>query len=87
MLERYVAPSKYVEAPYGTLCKVIDSKELFYVQVSQNTDEYQWETVESVLAHTFKHMFDNEEFVKELLKLYNDKDLSKDKLLRILKNS
>ena len=48
MIQRYGAPSKYDQSPYGTLCKSgREGSDVFavYIQMSENDELHHWEKI------------------------------------------
>jgi len=84
MLERYVAPSKYTEAPYGTVCKVLLDKPVYYMQTSPNPDTYTWLTLDYMIARIFEPLFDRQEFCNTVLSLFLDDDRCPKSLISLL---
>jgi len=83
ILTRYCPPTRYDYAKHGTVCKVINDKVTYYIQVSKN-DTIEWEPVSTVVAEVLSDLFDNEEFIEELMKIYNDPEYPKTELCKII---
>jgi hypothetical protein len=78
--ERYTIPTRFDSEPFGTIVKCIgDNNDYeFYVQLSKDQANANWQKVRYLLEKTFQEFFFNATFIEECLKIYNgDKDFSK----------
>ena len=70
---RYCPPSKFDNAPYGTIYHVFNEDNLpysLYIQVSADEDVPHWEAMGDFLAIAFIQSVDDATFIQDCLKLY-----------------
>jgi len=85
IITRYNPPTRYDYAKQGTICKVINDKITYYIQASKD-ETTEWEPVDAVLAEVLSYLFDNEEFIEELMKIYHDPEHPKKRLCEIIQS-
>lgn len=72
MIRYTAAPTKYDQAPYGTLCTLHlnddGTDRRIYVQTSQDETTPHWESVEDLVISAFKPLFENPCFIQDCLK-------------------
>ena len=82
--ERHCPPTRFDIEPYGTICKVNGEDGVeYYAQLSKD-ETMNWLTLNQLLIDSFKHLYDKEEFIEELLELYSNKNRSLINLVRII---
>ena len=74
IIERHTNPTRFDIAPVGSLCRVMNDPNTYYIQVSDSDDQIQWEPISAVLSEILAGMFGDEEFIEEVVKLYFDKE-------------
>lgn len=74
IIERHTTPTRFDIAPTGSLCRVMNEPNTYYIQVSDSDDQTQWEPISTVLSEILAGMFDDEKFIEEVMKLYFDKE-------------
>ena len=79
-----MTPTRFDYAPCGQICRVINETNSFFVQVADSEEETRWEPVATVLAEVLSNLFDDEEFIDELMHLYLDKERPVYKLCKII---
>lgn len=69
---RYTLPTRYDDAPYGTICILkSDTEDKFYIQVSQDKTTNTWITMGDMLVGAFKDKLLDDVFIKECLQGYS----------------
>jgi hypothetical protein len=70
---RHTIPTKFDNAPFGTLCQSkIDEDYKLFIQFS-TTDEACWLPIGYILEKAFSPLFSNEQFIAEILLLASHK--------------
>lgn len=72
IIERHTVPTRLDYAPYGTIVRVKEEKDSYYIQLADEEEQANWMSLGQVLDIVFQRYYDNPEFVAELLKLYFD---------------
>lgn len=82
---RLCPPTKLDIEDFGTIYKVTTPKETveYYIQLGTDT-EISWHSVGFLLSEIFKQLYEEKEFIDELLMLYQDCDRSVLKLCEII---
>ena len=73
-LMRYARPTKFDQATFGTLWRILDEVDTYtetYVQVSKKDTESHWMTIQDVLGKAFQEFIHDPEFMHECLRLYS----------------
>lgn len=73
IIERKFLPTQLDEAPYGTVCKIIDNSAIF-LQV--NKDSINWIPLSLVLIEVYKNKLDDKLFVANIVQQYNENILN-----------
>ena len=75
---KYAVPTKFMTAPYGTICRVMkDDNELeLYIQISPEESIPMWEKLGNLFEKAFEDFLVNDEFVQDCLRLYKVKEIS-----------
>jgi len=78
IIKKYFTPTRYSYAPFGTIYKVLkdDDNYEIYIQVSPNENLPRWEKFGIILEKALEEFIDNEEFIKDCLRLYELKEIS-----------
>jgi hypothetical protein len=73
VIERHCPPTKFDIKPYGTLLKVFcDNGEIeYYIQIGDE-DITNWKPVMHLLDSRFKDLYEDQEFMVELLRQFQD---------------
>lgn len=71
---RYTAPpTKYDNAPYGTICTVHlnddGTDRQIYIQASQDENNPDWQSIEEIVIQAYKPLFNNPCFIKDCLEI------------------
>ena len=85
LITRYNPPTRFDYAKQGTICKVLNDKVTYYIQAAKD-DTIEWKPIGTIFAETFSDLFDNEEFIEELMKIYNDPEYPKNHFSDLLKS-
>ena len=64
-LLRYAPPTKYIEAPLGSICKVMsdNNEHTYYVQIAAEVEHPHWVKAGDFLERTFIDYIKSQEFV------------------------
>lgn len=86
--ERHCPPQKYDIEPYGTVYKVTNEALSFdyYIQLSQEENAIDWKPLSCLLTELFSNLYDNVEFIEELLFLYHEEARPPKLLIRMLES-
>jgi len=73
MIERHCPPTKFDIKPYATILKVYcDSGAIeYYIQLGEE-DVIDWQPISYLFDRIFKSLYEDEEFMKELLAQFQD---------------
>lgn len=79
---RYTAPSRFEEAKYNAICKVMrdDNNVEWYVQTSIDPKCPDWQKLGSLFESSFNNELKDQEIVTRLVILYNEK---KDSFMKV----
>lgn len=83
---RHTMPTRFDEAPFGTLCQVNgdENQSDIYVQLS-TSNEPQWESLGFLLECAFRDKLNDMDFIEELLNLIDtSEERSYKKLISLL---
>lgn len=84
--ERHCPPQKYDIEPYGTVYKVNNEALSFdyYIQLGQEEEDINWKPLSYLLTELFSNLYENKEFIEELLFLYHEEARPTVFLIRML---
>jgi hypothetical protein len=67
-IERYCPPTRYDAEPFGTHCTVNNESTVdIWLQISK-TDDIKWVMMDRVVADMYRDKFNDENYIKEILK-------------------
>jgi len=86
--ERHCAPTKFDIEPFGTIYKVTNEALNFdyYIQLSREGNTIDWRPMAFLLTELFGDLYENIEFIEELLFLYQDDNKSIKTFTRMLES-
>jgi len=86
--ERHCPPQKYDIEPFGTIYKVNNDALSYdyYIQLSQEDNDIDWKPISYLLTELFSNLYENVEFIEELLFLYHDEARPIKELTRMLES-
>ena len=75
MIERQKAPNRLDIQPYGTIVKVFSETEdiKYFIQLGTE-DTIMWRPISHMFDIMFKHLYEDPEFINELLNQFEDCD-------------
>lgn len=87
-IKKYVNPTNLVSEPRGTIWEVETEGEQgsLYVQVSNDDKQPHWLRMGTLLEIVFKQFCDDEMFMEEIFKLYQQESFSHNKIIEIIKD-
>jgi metallophosphoesterase superfamily enzyme len=85
-LEKYFSPTHLDKSPYGYIWKVINEDKTvdIYLQVNEDSETPNWIKLGDIFEKIFKNLIQKEQFIKELLNLYELKEVSTDHILQLI---
>jgi hypothetical protein len=75
IVDKFHHPTRFDAAPAGQIWRVIcdEDKYPFYIQLNPETDSPNWVRVGIMLEKAFEHKFEDPEFLKECLIMFEQK--------------